>query len=431
MPTRPTEERLLIYSQDGLGLGHLRRTTLLASAFLAARPNASVLTISDSPIGQFFAATPGHDYLKLPSIRKAGPGNWSPVSLSSPFSDVLAMRRETIRATALSFEPDVLLVDHMPHGAMGEMVPTLEALEPFPVRTVLGLRDILDAPATVRQRWQLEGALEAVERHFHDVLVYGSRDVFDVATQYGWPTRLSRRLTYCGYVCSPPSTSPIAPVRRRYLRDARDAELVVAMAGGGADAYTLFDTLVRAVPALVSNRRVVVALVTGPFLPAAQRAELQRRVRGLPIRVISAVSDPLTHLRAADLVVAMAGYNTTAEALSLADRALLVPRAGPSAEQQMRASRFAERGWVRRLPPEQLSPEALASAMVEALDSPVTPMSTAPDLAGRQRAAGHLLAETDGAPDEIGDHALGPAADAVPLAVDEPVDASKQLISER
>jgi predicted glycosyltransferase len=117
------------------------------------------------------------------------------------------MRRETIRATALSFEPDVLLVDHMPHGAMGELVPTLEALEPFPVRTVLGLRDILDAPATVRRRWQLEGALEAVERHFHDVLVYGSRDVFDMATQYGWPARLSRRLTYCGYVCSPPTTS--------------------------------------------------------------------------------------------------------------------------------------------------------------------------------------------------------------------------------
>ncbi len=91
--TMPSEPRLMIYSQDGLGLGHLRRTTLLASAFLAARPGASVLTVSDSPMGQFFSTSPGHDYLKLPSIRKVGPGDWRPVSLAMPFADVKALRR--------------------------------------------------------------------------------------------------------------------------------------------------------------------------------------------------------------------------------------------------------------------------------------------------------------------------------------------------
>ena len=135
--------RLLIYSQDGLGLGHLRRTTLLAAEYLAADPEASVLTISDSPIGQFFSAAPGHDFVKLPSIRKMSPGNWSPVRLSLPFDDVLSMRAEIIKTTALTFEPDVLLVDHMPHGAMGELLPTLETLRSLPVRVVLGLRDIL------------------------------------------------------------------------------------------------------------------------------------------------------------------------------------------------------------------------------------------------------------------------------------------------
>ena len=115
--------RLLIYSQDGLGLGHLRRTTLLAAEFLAAEPGASVLTICDSPVGQFFSTASGHEHLKLPSIRKVGPGDWTPVSLSMPFTEVLAVRKDIIRAAAMSFRPDVLLVDHMPHGAMGELVP--------------------------------------------------------------------------------------------------------------------------------------------------------------------------------------------------------------------------------------------------------------------------------------------------------------------
>jgi predicted glycosyltransferase len=382
--------RLLIYSQDGLGLGHLRRTTLLASAFLEARPGASVLTVSDSPMGQFFSTSNGHDYLKLPSIRKAGPGDWRPVSMTLPFAEVRALRRRLILAAAEDFRPDVLLVDHMPHGAMGELLPALEAL-PRRVRTVLGLRDIVDAPRTVRQRWQVEGALEALVRHYDDVLVYGSREVFDVVAQYEWPADIARRVHYCGYVCSPPPSTSAASLRRRLLRDAPGSDLVVAMAGGGADGYALFETLLRAVPAMVAERPCKVVLVTGPFLPEAQRRALRRLARGHPVRLISSVGDSLSYIGSADLVVAMAGYNTTAEILGLARRAVLVPRAGPSAEQRMRASRFAERGWVRWLSPESLSAEILAKVMTEALAAPRTAAAEPPDLGGRDRAAKHLV----------------------------------------
>ena len=383
--------RLLIYSQDGLGLGHLRRTTLLASAFLAARPTASVLTVSDSPVGQFFSTADGHDYLKLPTIRKAGPGDWHPVSLAMPFADVLSLRREMIRVTVDRFRPDVLLVDHMPHGAMGELVPALEALRDRPVRTVLGLRDIVDAPSTVRRRWQVEGAFEAVREYFDDVLVYGSQDVFDVAEQYAWSADISSRLRYCGYVCSP-TTAQHEEVRRHCLRDAPDSELVVAMAGGGADGYYLFEPLVRAIPALVRERNCVVVVITGPFLPEDQRATLQRLARDLPVRLLTKVDDSVSYIGAADLVVAMAGYNTTAEILRSAHRALLVPREGPSAEQQMRASRFAARDWVRWLAPGCVSPPQLAATMLDALASPSPVASRAPDLHGRERAVQHLLA---------------------------------------
>ena len=207
---------------------------------------------------------------------------------------------------------------------------------------VLGLQDILDAPATVRQRWHLEGAFEAVERHYDDVLVYGSREVFDVATvrvacpdQQQAPVLRLRLLVRSGDLAHP-SAAPI-PARRP------DASLVVAMAGGGADGQQLFETLVRAVPQVLSSKNCVLLVVTGPFLPAAERARLRELAKGLPIVVRASVPDSLNYLNAADLVVAMAGYNTTAEILSLGRRALLVPRSGPSAEQRLRASSFAAR----------------------------------------------------------------------------------------
>lgn len=393
--------RLLIYSQDGLGLGHLRRTTLLAAEYLAAHPDATAMTISDSPIGQFFSAAPGHDFVKLPSVRKVSPGNWAPVRLSLQFDDVLKMRADIIRTTALAFEPDVLLVDHMPHGAMGELVPTLEALEGRPVRTVLGLRDILDAPETVRRRWHLEGAFETLRRHFDDVFVYGSQDVFDVAEQYDWEPDLSARLSYCGYVCSPPSQQPVGPVREQYLgddgADDGDAELIVAMAGGGADAYPLFSTLLEAMPKLRAERNCVAVIVTGPFLPEEQLDDLRERARDLPVHLVRSVKDSLSHMAAADLVVAMGGYNTTAEILSVGTPALLVPRPGPSAEQTMRVSRFADRDWVHWLHPQSLAPDTLATSMLGALTSPLQPV-TAPDLSGRHRAAELLHGELAAVP---------------------------------
>ena len=392
-----SEPRLLIYSQDGFGLGHQRRTTLLADQFLRACPGASALTVSDSPLGKFFSSVAGHDYCKLPSIRKVGPGDWRPVSLSSSFADVLDVRRAMLRTTVQAFRPDVVLVDHMPHGAMGELVPTLDLLRNEPTVVVLGLRDILDAPSVVRERWRLEGAYEAVERYYDRVLVYGSPDVFDVATEYDWPDACRPKIQYCGYVCGPPPLEVAESVRSRYPHAPREGQLVVAMAGGGADAYPLFDALLSAVPVIRGAGPTRIVVITGPFFPADRRRELTARAQGLPVDILASVPDPVSYAASADLVVAMAGYNTTAEILSVGTACLLVPRSGPSAEQQMRAELFAQRGWVDWLRPQDLNPGALGDAISTVLHRPgtTTPVRP-PDLAGRTVAADRLIEALDG-----------------------------------
>jgi predicted glycosyltransferase len=121
---------------------------------------------------------------------------------------------------------------------------------------------------------------------------------------------------------------------------------------------------------------------------------LKRLAKGLPVRLIRTVADSLPYLGAADLVVAMAGYNTTVEILRSGRPALLVPRKGPSAEQQMRASRFADRGWVHWLAPETMSEETMAGAVLGALDTPLPTPTVAPDLDGARRVVQHLLADT-------------------------------------
>jgi predicted glycosyltransferase len=169
------------------------------------------------------------------------------------------------------------------------------------------------------------------------------------------------------------------------------------MAGGGADAAQLLQTCLEATRAVAARRPLTTSIVTGPFLPAHERDELRARAAAHDVVVHTSIDDPLGHIHAADVVVGMAGYNTVTEMMRLARRAIVVPRAGPSAEQGMRARLLAQRGLVDMVDPGQLTPATLAAAIEHALDAPPR-RAPLPDLDGVANASAALLAELDAVP---------------------------------
>ena len=387
----------MLYSQDGLGLGHLRRTSSIAAALVRALPDTPVLTITDSPLGQFFGRTPNQDYVKLPSIRKIGPGDWEPLGLPLRFDHVHEVRRAMLHAVATSYRPDLLLVDHMPHGAMGELLPTLEALKGrggSGAMVVLGLRDVIDAPDVVKRVWSEEGAFDAVEQFYDRVLVYGCQDVFDLGSRYGFAPDVVERMRYTGYACTQSQPRYTNRVRAENI-GAENSALVVVTAGGGADAHPMMCVVLEALKLVRHDRPCSAVFVAGPLMPSRLRRDLEQRSKGTPTRVRASVSDPLSYIHAADAVVLMAGYNSSIEVLRAGTPSILVPRAGPSAEQRTRAQLFAERGWARVVDPDDLSPEAIATSLLETLERGAGPgdfePATAPPLGGLDIAVGHLL----------------------------------------
>src|SRR5574338_1507997 len=302
--------RIAIYSQDGFGLGHMQRTTSIAWEIYRLRPEASILTFSDSQLGQFFPISPHHDYIKLPSIAKEGPGNWKATHLRMSFPDILELRKELISNALLHYAPDIFLVDHMPHGAMGELLPALEAMKHFGLHTqnVLGLRDILDSPDVTINRWQVEGAYDVIERYYARILVFGMQDVYDIADQYLLPESAAQKVFYCGYVTSLDNERNAYTIRARYLAGKTpDTRLIVVMAGGGADAFPMMSTLIEALPKVLEEQACTVAVITGPFMPVELIADLERRAVRLPIQMMETVNDSISYISAADLVIAMAG----------------------------------------------------------------------------------------------------------------------------
>src|SRR6266576_3504774 len=129
-------------------------------------------------------------------------------------------------------------------------------------------------------------------------------------------------------------------MRAKEVRQAagiRKGHFIFVSAGGGGDGQLLMRTYVRAIRLLPPGADLFTLMAVGVNAPSAFASELVAEASGLPIRIVPYVDDSASCIAAADLVVCMAGYNTLAEVLYLKQKALVISRSGPSAEQTTRA----------------------------------------------------------------------------------------------
>ena len=359
---------VMAYSHDGYGLGHLRRNTNIASCLIHHRPDSNVLLLVGCSVGGFFGSQAGVDFIKVPSIVKAAAEVWRPLNLRISQEKMKSIRASMIQNAAEVFKPDLFLVDHIPTGVWAELLPTLQMLRERedPPRIALGLRDIINAPDVVRELWRREDVYRAIRNYYDEILIYGCRSVFSTASQYGLDVEFPGKITYCGYVCSEEPCKTRTQMREEL--EVRKKKLVVVTAGGGRDGYPMLQACLDGLQLLGKGPSFEVILIAGPLMDPDQKACLQRQADGLRVRMLSHVYDNLSYMNAADLVITMAGYNSLCEILRLKKKSLVLPRAGPSSEQIMRAKYFAQRGLIDVIYPQELSPRLLAERLIADLE---------------------------------------------------------------
>ena len=351
--------RILIYSHDTFGLGHLRRSRAIANALVRRNPDASVVIISGSPVIGNFEFGDGVDYVRVPGVVKLPNGDYTTLNLNLPLDEAVALRQAIIRQTAASFRPDLVIVDKEPTGFRGEAVPALEEAKARGARLVLGIRDVMDDPAALLPEWERKGAVEALARLYDDVWVYGLRDIYEPLAGLPLPEAARERIVYTGYLRR---ELPREPHLARYPKLTK-GPFVLVTAGGGGDGDELIDRVLAAYE-LDSGLAPPALIVFGPFIARDSRRAFLERIGRLPHVDAIAFDAKIERLmdRAAG-VVAMGGYNTFCEILSLDKRALLMPRTHPRREQAIRAERAAALGLARRLDGAQADPSIMAEAI--------------------------------------------------------------------
>ncbi len=150
--------RILIYSHDTFGLGHLRRCREIAHALVERYSNLSVLILSGSPIIGSFDFRSRVDFVRVPGVIKLRNGEYTSLKLHIDIEQTLAIRASIIRHTAEIFDPDLFIVDKEPLGLRGEVEDTLAMLRARGTPCVLGLRDVMDEPELLAARMGAQAA---------------------------------------------------------------------------------------------------------------------------------------------------------------------------------------------------------------------------------------------------------------------------------
>jgi len=358
-------KRVLIYSHDTFGLGNIRRMLEIARHLVDSSPAVSVLVITGSPMLHAFRIPQRVDYVKLPCLSRTVEGRYAARFLDLSLDETVRMRANLIRSTIAGFDPDLILVDKKPFGVENELSGALADLPAHARRPklVLLLRDILDSPEATTPVWRKQGYLEAIDAYYDQVLVVGSLEVFDLRREYAFPPFAAAKVKFCGYIAREAGRLTRAEARAQ-LNVAPHQPLVLVTAGGGEDGYGLIDACLKGLTALPPPQRPRTHIVCGPELAATARHAIAQMVLNLPQVSVQDFSDDLMSLMAAaDVVLAMGGYNTVCELLTLHKRMVVVPRVRPVQEQHIRAERMAARGLLRMVHPDRLTPLALWQAL--------------------------------------------------------------------
>lgn len=353
--------RVMFYVQHLLGIGHLKRASLIARAMAEAGMDVSVVLGGREITGIDFS---GCARILLPATHAA----------DETFKTLLDEAGKPIddewrdnRAARLVFEyealrPQVLMLELFPFGRRMfafELLPLLTAARaaPDPPCIVSSVRDILvRKPDAERNRKTVAFA----RTWLNHVLVHGDPKLLPIDLPFPEMAEIADKLTYTGYVVK---TDALAPATSN--TPIGDGEVIVSV-GGGAVGLPLLRMAIEAKPLSRLADRTW-RLIAGPNLPEDAFAAL---AWSPPPGIIVERwrSDLQALLRTCAVSVSQAGYNTVMDLLRSRARAVLVPFAeGGETEQTLRARALAARGLVVSIDGATLSPKILADAIDKAL----------------------------------------------------------------
>jgi predicted glycosyltransferase len=361
MPNSIRSKRVLIYSHDSFGLGHVSRCRTIANAIVEADKSVSVLIVSGSPMIGSYEFRSGIDFVRIPGVvKQIDTGEYDSANLRVGVEHTLEMRTRIIRDTADIYRPDLFIVDKEPLGLRGEVVPALKMLKARGTPLVMGLRDVMDDPDKLAAEWERKNVVPALVDLYDEIWIYGLPQINKPLTGIAAPPSVRHKMVYTGYLHRDLPLHTDVPHEAEEI----DGPFILVTPGGGGDGVELVDWVLSAYEA-DPNIPYGAVIVFGPFMASAAREAFKERAAKFGnIRTLTFTNNLGALMKNAAGVVAMGGYNTFCEILSFDKKAIIVPRTRPRLEQFIRTRAARNLGLLEMLEAERgRDPYTMATAL--------------------------------------------------------------------
>jgi predicted glycosyltransferase len=373
--------RILVYTHNSIGLGHVFRTLAVITGMRKSRPDIDFLVLSSSSVPQIFFQE-GIEVVKLPSVKlniDAQDNRLEPRYLGDcDLESIFEFRQRIILETFDFFQPDALLIEHNMTGQMSELIPLLMkkwmrkggpadfALAHI-CRGIMRWVPLLTIPYE-NPRHRSESINIGLLYDFMYVLE--DREVIDINKAFlGDDPDLEKKIRYLGKITRKvrEELSAGAEVAARF--GLTDSNVILASLGRGGRVLDLSVRLLEIFRETGADREHQIVMVLDPYLARDVAEAIVNHPLSGEVRFLHFVPDLVDLINHSRLVISRAGYNTVNEILLTGAKAVLIPESHGGGEQELRVRSVPAENMLVFAEDELFGPQA-AHAMIELLNSP-------------------------------------------------------------
>jgi predicted glycosyltransferase len=355
--------RIVYYCQSLVGIGHLSASLRVVEHLLAR--GAEVDLIHGGLDAHRPLDHPRFRRLKLPTLlHDNDSGGLVDPDLQRPPEHVWPDRARAIEGF-LRGPYHAVVVEFWPFGRRRfkrEITELLAAVQqrsgPVPVFT--SVREVL-VPRPVEKERRM---VDAVKKHIHTVFVRGDENIVRLHDTFSLAHEIEDRLVHTGYIAPPLPTLPAQ----------RQPQVLVSQGGGNVGR----ELLEAAIDAAALLPRLFFLIAAGARATPTELQALRARARSSNVEVVPFLADFAQRLAHSALSISLGGDNTLLDVLAARTPALAYPyQVNP--EQGIRIARFAAKGLVHALAPQDLSAARLVLQIEHALAAPYPTLPVAMD----------------------------------------------------
>ncbi|MFH0994214.1 MAG: glycosyltransferase [Pseudomonadota bacterium] len=336
--------RVLVYTHNSIGLGHVFRTLAVITGIRKWRPDIDFMVLSGTSVPHVLMRQ-GIEVVKLPGIKKAVEETGCPLKprylRSLPVDEVLKFRQTIIREAHAFFKPDVVMVEHYLAGLSGEITPLLMEKKackgsPKDFAMVHLSRGIMGSDFNL-QRYPDDPCSLPVPPVYDFRYVFDEPSPVDTKGSAGGTPQIGHPVRYLGKIAE--KSIGELPDRKVILTRFRltDKPIILLYLSRHGNIADLSKCLMTAIDLAGLTRHYQIIMVADPYLNPEIIEDLRADIRFKPVRFLPFFYPLIDLIHASEIVICRAGYNVINEILLTDTRALVIPEHHLSGEQEERA----------------------------------------------------------------------------------------------